>query len=468
MISTNPYNNAPIGSVLRATPETLQESFRKAEAMQGEWWKLGFLARSERLRDYAAKLEANAESLARLISEEAGKPLWESRTEVGAMRGKVEISITAHEARCSEFAQGVGRTRFRPLGVVAVLGPFNFPGHLPNGHIVPALLAGNTVLFKPSEQTPLVGQRMVEIMHEAGIPDDAVQVVQGGADLGRAICELPGLKGLFFTGSSKVGLAIHKHFGGRPQTLLALEMGGNNPLMVDDVSDLDAASKIICQSAFVSAGQRCTCARRLIIPQGHDGDALIERIIVDLQTIRVGDPLAEQQPYIGTLISSGAAEQGLAFQERLFAAGGRSIRAMELSTSSKAILSPGLVDVSDISDLGDGECFAPLLQVQRYADVEEGYRLCNDTAYGLAAGLLSDHEANYTRFADAVSVGILNWNAPLTGASSASPFGGTGLSGNHRPSAFLAADYCAYPVASIEHAGLVTPKAPPGFGKVEA
>jgi len=175
---------------------------------------------------------------------------------VGAMRGKIEISITAHQARCANFSRGIGHTRFRPLGVVAVLEPFNFPGHLPNGHIVPALLAGNTVLFKPSEQTPLVGQYLGELMHEAGIPTEVMQTVQGGAEIGRAICQLPNLKGLFFTGSSKVGLAIHRYFAGRPQTLLALEMGGNNPLMIDDVSDLAAASKIICQSAFVSAGQR--------------------------------------------------------------------------------------------------------------------------------------------------------------------------------------------------------------------
>jgi succinylglutamic semialdehyde dehydrogenase len=465
MISYNPYDHTELGGVECATAASLKEAFVAAKSAQKGWWKLGFEARADILRNYGDTLSAERDSLAQLIAEEAGKPLWESRTEVDAMAKKIDISIAAHTQRCGDFAQGIGRTSFRPLGVVAVLGPFNFPGHLPNGHMVPALLAGNGVLFKPSEQTPLVGQRMVELMHAAGIPEALVQVVQGGGEVGQAICELPDLKGLFFTGSSRVGLAIHRHFAGRPETLLALEMGGNNPLMVDGVADLAAASKIICQSAFVSAGQRCTCARRLVIPQGREGDALIEQILADMATIRVGNPLGEPQPYIGTLISSAAAEQGLAFQDSLQAKGGRILRAMEGVEESAAILTPGLIDVSDVADLHDRECFAPLLQVQRYDSIEEGYAICNDTAYGLAAGLLSDSAASFERFAVAVSVGILNWNAPLTGASSASPFGGTGQSGNHRPSAYLAADYCSYPVASIENAALTAPASPPGFGK---
>jgi succinylglutamic semialdehyde dehydrogenase len=468
MISYNPYDHSELGRVECATAASLKGAFESVRSAQTAWWKLGFEARAELLKNYADRLSAARDSLAQLIATEAGKPLWESRTEVDAMAKKIDISIAAHRQRCGDFAQGIGRTSFRPLGVVAVLGPFNFPGHLPNGHIVPALLAGNGVLFKPSEQTPLVGQRMVELMHGAGIPETLVQVVQGGGEVGQAICELPGLKGLFFTGSSRVGLAIHRHFAGRPETLLALEMGGNNPLMVDGVADLAAASKIICQSAFVSAGQRCTCARRLVLPHGREGDALIEQILADMATIRVGKPLGEPQPYIGTLISPAAAEQGLAFQDTLGASGGRILRAMKGVEESTSILTPGLIDVSDVADLNDRECFAPLLQVQRYASLEEGYALCNDTAYGLAAGLLSDSEASFKRFADAVSVGILNWNAPLTGASSASPFGGTGQSGNHRPSAYLAADYCSYPVASIENTSLFAPAAPPGFGKDSA
>jgi len=200
MISLNPYDDTPLAEIEATSPADVPEAFQRAVSAQSAWQRLGAEARSERLRAYAEKLKVERETLAELIAREAGKPYWESLTEVDAMAGKIEISIEAQETRCAEFTKGIGRTRFRPLRVVAVLGPFNFPGHLPNGHIVPALLAGNAVLFKPSEQTPLVGRRMVELMHAAGIPEPVVQVLQGGAEVGRAIGELPDLKGLFFTG----------------------------------------------------------------------------------------------------------------------------------------------------------------------------------------------------------------------------------------------------------------------------
>ena len=462
MISINPYDQSVVGAVRPALESDVSAAFEVALDAQKVWAAIGFESRCEILRSYAALLKEQAEELADLITREAGKPLWESRTEVQAMINKVEISIDAHQDRCGEFAKGVGVTRFQALGVVGVLGPFNFPGHLPNGHIVPALLAGNAVLFKPSEFTPLVGQFIVDHLHQAGVPQAIIQVLHGEADIGRAIVALEGLRGLFFTGSSKAGLSIHKALAGRPQTLLALEMGGNNPLLVDQVEDIAAASRLVCQSAFITAGQRCTCARRVLIPAGKWGDAFLDQLKTDVSLIEVGNPSGEQQPYIGTVISSAAADNVLKFEATLVRRGAKPILSLKGFEDRSALLMPGLIDVTG-TEFTDEECFGPLLQVQRYTSLSQAYEFCNQTAYGLAAGLLSDSEAIYTEFSREVRAGLINWNAPLTGASSTAPFGGVGLSGNYRPSAFFAADYCSYPVASIEKKEMPAQQAFPGF-----
>ncbi|NQY31747.1 MAG: aldehyde dehydrogenase family protein, partial [Coraliomargarita sp.] len=306
------------------------------------------------------------------------------------------------------------------------------------------------------------GQFIVDCLHQAGVPQVIVQVLHGEADIGRAIVALEGLRGLFFTGSSKAGLSIHKALAGRPQTLLALEMGGNNPLLVDQVEDIAAASRLVCQSAFITAGQRCTCARRVLIPAGKWGDAFLDQLKTDVSLIEVGNPSGEQQPYMGTVISSAAADNVLKFEATLVRRGAKPILPLKGFEDRSALLMPGLIDVTG-TEFTDEECFGPLLQVQRYTSLSQAYEFCNQTAYGLAAGLLSDSEAIYTEFSREVRAGLINWNAPLTGASSTAPFGGVGLSGNYRPSAFFAADYCSYPVASIEKNEMPAQQAFPGF-----
>lgn len=461
--SYNPYTGEILGSVEVSDPQSLGNYFESSVVAQKSWGRLAMNERIEILRAYAALLLDSEDSFSRLITDEAGKPLRESRTEVKAMANKVEISIEAASVRCASFGKAPGVTRFHPLGVVGVLGPFNFPGHLPNGHIVPALLAGNAVIYKPSEQTPLVAERMVELMHEAGVPKDVLTVVHGGANVGQALVELKGLKGLFFTGSAKAGLAIHRALAGRPQTLLALEMGGNNPLLVDEVADLKAAARIVCQSAFVTSGQRCTCARRLYVPKGEWGDRFVEVLGEEIERITVGNPIGEDQPYLGTVISAQAAEAVIRSESELLEQGALSILPVGAQASHPAALSPGLIDVTPVRELPDEEVFGPLLQLIRYEDVDTAIEQCNATAYGLAAGLISESEALYEKFYREIDAGIINWNTPLTGASSTAPFGGIGLSGNYRPSAYFAADYCAYPTASLERTDLPQARELPGF-----
>lgn len=407
------------------------------------------------LQRYADLLAARTDDLVTAIGREAGKPRWEAATEVKAMIGKVTISLEAHHDRCDEFAGGPAVTRFKPHGVVAVLGPFNFPGHLPNGHLVPALLAGNTAVFKPSEHGPSVAALMADAFRDAGLPEGVLGVVQGQGETGKALAGHPGIDGLFFTGSARTGEALHRLYAAQPQKILALEMGGNNPLVVWDAADHEAAALLTIQSAFLTAGQRCTCARRLIIPADDRGNAFLEALLAWTQRILVGAPTVAREPFMGPVITHAAAVAVVKAYEQRCADGGRGLLAPQLLKARTGLVSPGIVDVTHVADLPDEEVFGPLLQVIRVPSFDAALTTANDTAYGLAAGLLSDREELYRRFQREVRAGIINWNQQLTGASSAAPFGGIGRSGNHRPSAYLAADYCSYPVASIEKTKLV-------------
>lgn len=459
--SLNPVTQQVVWSGNSATTEQVESAVQAARQAFPAWAKRSLEERLSVLEAFAANLKSRADELARCIGEETGKPLWESATEVTSMVNKVAISVQSYRERTGERSGPLGDAtavlRHKPHGVVAVFGPYNFPGHLPNGHIVPALLAGNTVLFKPSELTPKVAELTVQCWIDAGLPAGVLNLLQGARETGIALAANPGIDGLFFTGSSRTGNHLHQQFAGRPDKILALEMGGNNPLVVDEVADVDAAVYTIIQSAFISAGQRCTCARRLLVPEGAWGDALLARLVAVSSTIEVGAFDQQPAPFMGSVISLGAAKALMDAQELLLANGAIALLEMTQPQAQAALLTPGIIDVTEVADRADEELFGPLLQVIRYADFAAAIAEANNTQYGLAAGLLSDSEARYQQFWLESRAGIVNWNKQLTGAASSAPFGGVGASGNHRASAYYAADYCAYPVASLETPSLVLP-----------
>lgn len=459
--SLNPVTQQVLWSGQGATAEQVDLAVQAARQAFPGWARRSLQERIDVLEAFAARLKHHADDLARCIGEETGKPLWESATEVTTMVNKVAISVQSYRERTGEKSGPLGDAtavlRHKPHGVVAVFGPYNFPGHLPNGHIVPALLAGNTVLFKPSELTPKVAELTVKCWIEAGLPAGVLNLLQGDRETGIALAANPGIDGLFFTGSSRTGNALHQQFAGRPDKILALEMGGNNPLVVDEVQDVDAAVYTVIQSAFISAGQRCTCARRLLVPQGEWGDAFLARLVAVSETIEVGSFDQQPAPFMGSVISLDAALGLLDAQRILLAKGAVSLLEMRQPLAQSALLTPGIIDVTAVSERSDEELFGPLLQVIRYADFDAAIAEANDTHYGLAAGLLSDSEARYQQFWLESRAGIVNWNKQLTGAASSAPFGGVGASGNHRASAYYSADYCAYPVASLETGSLTLP-----------
>lgn len=385
-----------------------------------------------------------------------GKPLQESHTEVSAMVGKIAISIKAFNKRSGNSHTvtdfGAKELRHRPHGIFAVFGPFNFPGHLPNGHLVPALLAGNTCIFKPSEQAPSVAHLIADAFEEAGLPKGCLSVVQGGKDTGAALLDAD-IDGVLFTGSAATGKFIHQKFAGRPEVILALEMGGNNPLIASISDNAVSAAEVIFQSAYITSGQRCTCARRLIIPESHLTPILIERLAERIRSVEVGTWDANDV-FMGPLVSEQAAKAALQYEEMLINRGGTPVVRFKQDANIPALLRPALIDVTSVAELPDEELFAPLLQIIRVETDAQALERANDTRYGLAAGVITEDADLWVYYRDRLKAGILNWNRPTTGASSDMPFGGPGLSGNHRPSAYYAADYCAWPQATLSSAKL--------------
>jgi succinylglutamic semialdehyde dehydrogenase len=453
--SLNPAKNEIIWQGKTASPEQVNQAITSARSAFESWSTISFEARVKVVTKFAELLGENKEALANTISLETGKPRWETLGEVGAMIGKINISLNAYNERTGTVENpmpgGKAFIRHKPHGVVAVFGPYNFPGHLPNGHIVPALIAGNTIVFKPSELTPKVAEEMIKTWQAAGLPTGVINLVQGEVETGKALASNKMIDGLFFTGSSATGHLLHEQFGGQPGKILALEMGGNNPLIVKDVSDIKAVVHDIIQSAFVTTGQRCTCARRLFIEKGEQGDAIMSQLIEATKALVIGYYDDEDQPFIGSMISEKAALSLVDAQQKLLDLGATSLLTLKHLEKDTGFISPGIIDVSDIiADIPDEEYFGPLLKVYRYTDFDAAINEANNTGFGLSAGLLCDSEELYNHFFTRIRAGIVNWNKPITGASSAAPFGGIGASGNHRASAFYAADYCAYPIASVE------------------
>ena len=444
--SINPSDGSEMWTGQAANAADVDAAFQAAhDAFEG-WSRTPLNARMAIIARYKELAVAAKDKIGELIARETGKQLWDAAGEGGALAAKVDISLTAYEDRTGgltrDTAFGHAALQHRAHGVMAVLGPYNFPAHLPNGQIIPALIAGNTVVFKPSEQTPAVGEALIKLYAEAGFPKGVINMVQGARETGAAVLDHPKLDGVLFTGSANTGAFIHKKFGGRPEIVLALEMGGNNPLIVWDVADAEAAASIIAQSAFITTGQRCTCARRLIVPDNAKGESIIAAVgdFIDRMTLGAWNEEATMGPLISADIAGHVVKNANAL-------GGKAIRATSISDKGAAYVTPGFYDVTGV-DVPDEEIFGPVLQVTRVADWDAAIAEANNTKFGLAAGLVSDDAKLWEDFRLRIRAGVVNFNRPTTGAASFLPFGGPGASGNHNPGAYYAADFCAWPMAS--------------------
>jgi succinylglutamic semialdehyde dehydrogenase len=432
----------------------LEAAIAAARRAWPSWRRLSIDARAELLRRYQARLREHRSAIALTIAREVGKPQWEALTEVDAMISKVDLTLG--EGRRFTDTENLpdlpGEIRHRPLGVVAVIGPFNFPGHLPNGQIVPALLLGNCVVHKASERTPSAAVWMARCFDEAGFPAGVVNVVQGPGEHGQVLASHPEIDGVMFTGSSAVGRRILAAQTDRLDRLVALELGGKNASVVLDDCDIERSARAITFSAYVTAGQRCTASSRLIVTAGVAGP-LIDRIVQLARGLKVGYPLDAASPvFMGPVISEAA-------RTRLIAA-----QSAARSHGFQALLPGGELDVgraghyvrpglhlapsaeASVPEYTEAELFGPDLAVYVVDDIDAAMVAANRGWSGLTASVFTASREHFERAVDELRVGVLQWNRASAGASSRLPFGGIRESGNHRAAAIHAGLACSYPL----------------------
>ncbi|MCB0357069.1 MAG: succinylglutamate-semialdehyde dehydrogenase, partial [Bdellovibrionales bacterium] len=414
--------------------------------------------RFELLQKLKQVYTTNAEKLAQIISRETGKPQWEAVSEVNAMIGKIMITIDhsmklVAENRVENALPGVdGYVRFKPRGVMAVIGPFNFPGHLPNGHIIPALATGNTIVFKPSDKTPAVGQFMAQMIHEAGFPKGVFNLVQGLGETGKRLVTSEHVDAVLFTGSYDVGLKIKQDTLTHHWKLLALEMGGKNSTVVWKDADLKKAVYETILGAFLTAGQRCSCTSKVILHKDIY-DKFIENFYQTAKKLTIGH--WTQNPFMGPLISKDSVEKYLRFQEIAKREGAECMmrgKNLDLEFEGNYVTpSIYLIPKADQQSVYQNcEIFGPNVGVYKVEDFDEALEINNAGGFGLVMALFSKDRSLFDKALIDARVGLLNWNRTTNGASSRLPFGGMGKSGNDRPSAHFAVNYTTVPVASLE------------------
>jgi succinylglutamic semialdehyde dehydrogenase len=450
-------------------PAHAEDAVAAARRALPAWSGLPLDDRRAHLERWRETCVRNAARLAAAIAREIGKVRWEAELEAKIVAEKVTITLEDRVlARVAGFevAAGAGKTgicRFKPHGVMAVLGPYNFPAHLPNGHIVPALLLGNTIVFKPSEKGASVGQLLAELALEAGFPAGVFNVVQGGGAIASRLASHPGVDGVLFTGSFPVGRRILERNLDTPGRLIALEMGGSNPAVVTAKADLRRAAIECVRAAFATTGQRCTCTRRIIVEEGV-ADRFIPMVLRLASNLVIAAADDGVPAFMGPLVTAEARDSVLRAQAAIAARGRLLLEASPLDRDGY-FLSPGAVEVPAFAqgrgDEGghEEEIFGPFVQFARARDLDDAIVQANATQFGLAASLFSSDPSEWSRFFAECRAGCINWNTGTAGASSKLPFGGLGRSGNHRPAGAFAVDACAYPVASmVDTAELAIPQ----------
>lgn len=451
--------------------EAVHDAIHAARQALPEWSATTIDKRIAVLRKFQEIAKARSSELGSLISDETGKALWESNAEANLVGAKVDITLEEGEwsgrHRVTDFELDLNdskkaRCHFQPHGVLAVVGPFNFPAHLPNGHIIPALLTGNAIVFKPSDKAPAVGQLLTEMFHEAleaeNAPKGVINLVHGAVAESVALCASPDVDGVLFTGSWGAGRAITEANLDQPGKIIALEMGGNNPAVVMPDADLYQAVTEITRCAFNTTGQRCTSTRRLIVHRDV-AEKVTTAILKAASNLIIGDPRSEEPVFMGPIISEDALDSVLRFQEQVASRGGRVLmESTRMPDRAGWFITPGIIEVDeftlDCDDAGcDEEVFGPLLRVSVVDSFDEAIKQANATRYGLSASIFTANESLQNRFLNECRAGCRNINCGTAGASSKLPFGGLGLSGNHRPAGAFSLDYTAYPVASMIETG---------------
>lgn len=451
----------------------VEQAVAAARAGQRVWRALSPETRADHLRRYQTALKAHREAIASAICDDVGKPLWEARGEADALAAKVDVSLGPGAAltRTETIEALPAEIRHRPLGVIVVIGPFNFPGHLPNGQIVPALLTGNAVVHKPSERTPRTACLLARCFDLAGLPPGVFNLVQGPGAVGAALCEHRDVDGVMFTGSATVGRRLLEQHLTRPHRLLALELGGKNATVALADCDIEATARAVAFSAFVTAGQRCTATSRLVV-EAAIAEPLLARVAELARGLRVGHPRAPDT-FMGPVIAAqtiagleaGQARARSAGYTPLVEGGRRRVEGHDGHYVGPSLWrAPGGTRPAAVAGYGDEELFAPDLAAYVVSDREEAIEIANDSRFGLAASVFCRERAAFEGVAERLQVGVVHWNRGSAGASGRLPFGGVRQSGNHRPAGLWTGLCCTHPVAVLlEPDGGPVPGQWPGF-----
>jgi succinylglutamic semialdehyde dehydrogenase len=432
-------------------------------AQQGfeRWRKLSFEERITYLKRYQEALRARQDEIALALALEVGKPLWEAKTEAAALDSKVTVTITDSYARIRQqtlkdvMPKIDGHVVYKPLGPCFIIGPFNFPCHLANGQILSALLAGNSIIFKPSEKTIYSSQLMVECLHAAGFPEGVINFINGQGHTASKITADKRIKGVFFTGSRGVGLKILENTWRDLDKLVALELGGKNSTILHHDTNIDHALPELLRACFLTTGQRCTSTSMILVHKNIEQE-FISKFKQLTERIRVGHPTKSQpEVFMGPLIDEMAMQSYFDFCQHGKSEGAEEILApRKLDVGYEGYYVSPSIHYAPKLKLQDKfiqeEVFGPNCFFIPYDNIEDAIRTVNATEYGLAASVFTKDPEIYQLCLRDIDAGLINLNRSTVGATARLPFGGTKNSGNHRPAAVSMIDHCVHSIASLE------------------
>jgi len=427
---TNPADGSALAEVAADDAASVAAKFARARQAQPMWAATPLAERSAAIRRFRAAVEHELETLARTLTQEVGKPLQQSKNELNGFLGRIDFFLAEVEKTIAPetvLADGAMTERIDhdPLGVVANVSAWNYPYFVGGNVFVPALLTGNSVLYKPSEFATLTGLHVERLLHAAGIPEDVFVVVVGAGDVGAALLAQP-VDGVFFTGSVATGTKIAAQMGAR-MVRLQLELGGKDPTYVADDADPKAAAESLADGAMYNTGQSCCSVERIYVHE-RIHDEFVRHFVATVAGFRIGDPLADGS-YIGPLtrrpqldVLDAQVADALAKGATLAAGGKRIERAGNWFAPTV------LTNVDHMMAVMRDESFGPIIGIQRVQSDDEALELMNDTRYGLTAGVYTRDEARAARLLRAVRAGSVYWNC-CDRVSPRLPWSGHGDSG---------------------------------------
>ncbi|MBI4437130.1 MAG: aldehyde dehydrogenase family protein [Candidatus Omnitrophica bacterium] len=450
----------PVGT-FAFSEEEVERAVAAAQAGFSVWREKPFTVRRRAILQFHKALRRRREELAQLITREMGKPIRDALQEVDRMIERVPLA-SKEAGRLSEgksypLKRGVrGVLRYKPRGILAIIGPFNFPGHIPNSQILPAILLGNSVIFKPSEFTPFVGQLLAELWHETGLPRGIFNLVQGDGRVGKTVVAHEKIHGIIFTGSYATGQKIREETVHQVDKLVALEMGGKNAAIVSRHAGLQNAVENCLLGSFSISGQRCNATSRIILEK-KIAKPFLKSFMDKAKSVTVGYGLDEKN-FMGPLVSQDAVEKYL-YHTALAPKENFEVlqKGIPLEKERRGYYVQPSVCLREVKKgetprgpYTEEEIFGPNVAIYIVDALEEAVRIHNASRYGLIASFFSKRKEEYEKIFRELEVGLLNWNQATIYSSARLPFGGVKRSGNHHPVGAFVPHLCTYPVAVLE------------------